>query len=88
MLHQPASNAPSQVAMNRPTDSTQSPKFRTGNDFQRELRRPVDAFFIDTGRKPRDCAAMYLKSVLLLTTFAASYALLQSQTHLRAAWFT
>ena len=76
MRHRPASNTISQEVMNHPADSTQSPKFGADNNFQRELRRRVDAFFKDTGRKPRDCAAMYLKSVVLLATFAASYILL------------
>lgn len=36
----------------------------------------MDAFFSGTGRRPRDCAAMYLKSVILVLAFAVLYWLL------------
>lgn len=52
------------------------PKFAENNGFQVELRRRVDAFFARTGRNPRDCWQMYLKSGVILAVFAVSYLLL------------
>jgi len=51
-------------------------KFGKNNEFQTELRRRMDAFFRNTGRRQRDCPQMYLKSVLLLASFALLYAML------------
>jgi linoleoyl-CoA desaturase len=42
----------------------------------RELRRRVDAYFEQTGRKRRDCPAMYFKTFTILTWFFGAYALL------------
>lgn len=52
------------------------PKFGKNNDFQIELQRRVDEFFRITGRWRRDCPQMYLKTVILLGGFAATYLLL------------
>lgn len=46
------------------------------NDFQRELRARVDAYFFETGRSRRDVATWYLKAATILSTFALSYVLL------------
>jgi linoleoyl-CoA desaturase len=51
-------------------------KFGAGDGFQRELRRRVNQYFQDSGRRPRDCPRMYLKAALVLAWFVASYALL------------
>jgi linoleoyl-CoA desaturase len=51
-------------------------KFRGKSDFQVELRRRVEEFFRSTGRRQRDCPQMYLKTAILLATFAAAYWLL------------
>jgi linoleoyl-CoA desaturase len=51
-------------------------KFGRNNEFQAELRRRVDEFFQRTGRRRRDVPQMYLKTVILLASFAALYVLL------------
>jgi linoleoyl-CoA desaturase len=51
-------------------------KFGHDQAFQRELRRRVEEYFRTTGRRPRDCWQLYLKSALLLASFAALYVLL------------
>ena len=48
-------------------------KFCTGDLFYRDLRRRVERYFRDTGRRERDCPRMYLKTALVLGWFAASY---------------
>lgn len=50
--------------------------FCRDNAFQKELRRRVDEYFRSTGRRQRDCPAMYLKSAIILTAFAGFYLLL------------
>src|SRR5262245_36921238 len=59
-------------------------KFAGGTDFQAELRRRVEAFFRSTGRRPRDCWQMYLKTATLLVLLAASYVLL---VFVAQAWY-
>jgi linoleoyl-CoA desaturase len=49
------------------------PKFAPNDSFQAVLRRRVEEFFARTGRKPRDNAAMYLKTAVILAVFFASY---------------
>ena len=51
-------------------------EFAADAAFQKELRRRVDEFFRTTGRRKRDCWQMYLKTAVILSCFAASYALL------------
>jgi linoleoyl-CoA desaturase len=51
-------------------------KFIGANDFQAELRRRVDEFFLRTGKKRRDCTKMYVKTAILLCTTALLYVLL------------
>ncbi len=50
--------------------------FAGRNEFQAELRRRVEEFLRRTGRGPRDCRQMYVKTAILLAAFAASYGLL------------
>jgi linoleoyl-CoA desaturase len=58
------------------TDSDTTLKFAPNNDFHIELRRRVDEFFLRTGRWQRDCLRMYLKTAIIVTCFAVTYALL------------
>src|SRR2546425_845848 len=51
-------------------------KFANGSAFQLELRRRVEEYFRTTGRRPRDCWQMYLKTAILLAGFAVLYTLL------------
>jgi linoleoyl-CoA desaturase len=48
-------------------------KFATGDYFQPELRRRVDQYFKLSGRRPRDCPAMYLKTALIFSCLGVSY---------------
>src|SRR6516225_3884022 len=52
------------------------PRFGGDSGFQKELRRRVEGYFQSTGRRPRDCPQMYLKSVAALALLASSYVLL------------
>jgi len=52
------------------------PKFGKNDGFQAELRKRVDAFIRSTGRRERDCPQMYLKTLVILSFFAATYFLL------------
>src|SRR6185437_653812 len=56
-------------------------RFGTDNDFQSALRRKVDAFFKMTCRRQRDCPQMYVKTGILLSSFALSYVLLVFFAH-------
>src|SRR6185312_9938243 len=49
-------------------------KFVRDDTFYIEVRRRVDEFCKSTGRRPRDCPRMYLKSAILLTVLAGSWA--------------
>lgn len=51
-------------------------KFKRETGFQTELRRRVEHYFATTGRRPRDCPRMYLKSAIVMAWFIASYAML------------
>lgn len=51
-------------------------KFGKNNGFQMELRRHVDEFFRESGRRQRDCPQMYLKTAIILSCFAITYVLL------------
>lgn len=48
-------------------------KFNGENSFHRELRRRVDAEFKRSGTRQRDSAQMYLKTAVILVTFALAY---------------
>jgi linoleoyl-CoA desaturase len=60
----------------RTEESTRGLKFGSSSGFQVELRRRIEEFFRCSGRRQRDCWQMYLKTVILLAAFAASYTLL------------
>ena len=51
-------------------------KFNENRDFQIALRRRVDDFFQNTGRRKRDCWQMYLKTAIIFTLSTAVYVLL------------
>src|SRR5258706_9285835 len=51
-------------------------KFSGSDRFIRELRRRVDAYFEQTGRRRRDCVQMYFKTATIIAWFAAAYFLL------------
>ena len=58
------------------TQPRQQLKFAHGNAFQLELRRRVEEYFRTTGRRPRDCWPMYVKTAILLGGFTVVYTLL------------
>jgi linoleoyl-CoA desaturase len=51
-------------------------RFAADNDFQLELRRRVEEFIRRSHLQQRDCPRMYLKTIIVLGTFAAAYVLL------------
>ena len=51
-------------------------KFAKNNGFQAELRRRVDGFLQDANLQERDCPQMYLKTIILLSSFFSTYAVL------------
>jgi linoleoyl-CoA desaturase len=52
------------------------PKFGGDSGFQNELRRRVEQYFKDTGRRQRDCPQMYLKTAVVFAWLVSSYLLL------------
>lgn len=47
--------------------------FGRDNAFQKEARRRVEEYFRTTGRRQRDCPAMYVKTAIILALFTAFY---------------
>jgi len=60
----------------RGAEAGRAVKFAKNNEFQVEVRRRVDEFFENSGRRRRDLPQMYLKTAILLATFGALYVLL------------
>ena len=60
----------------RSASPTKGLSFGRDTAFQAALRRRVTEYFWATGRRPRDCWQMYVKTSILLTGFATSYVLL------------
>ena len=58
--------------------------FRRDNAFLTELRRRVDDYFHSSGRRRRDCPAMYLKTAIILAVFGGFYLLL---VFMAGAWW-
>ena len=56
-------------------------KFSRSDQFLRELRRRVDAYFEQTGRRRRDCPQMYFKTATILAWFFGAYLLLLFVVH-------
>lgn len=50
--------------------------FSGSREFHQDLRRRVDAWFKETGRRKRDNPAMYLKSAVILAAFFGAWGLL------------
>jgi linoleoyl-CoA desaturase len=64
---------------NHVTDHAGEPhtvKFSRSDAFLKEIKRRVDAYFDTTGRRPRDCPQMYLKTALIVAWFLGSYLML------------
>jgi linoleoyl-CoA desaturase len=59
-----------------PTASPGELKFGASDGFQSVIRRRVAQYFHSTGRRPRDCPQMYLKTVIVVAWVVASYTLL------------
>ena len=51
-------------------------KFEGSDAFFKAVRSRVDQYFRATGRRPRDCWQMYVKTAVILAWAVASYALL------------
>ena len=66
-------------------DAPRRVRFSGSNEFQVVLRRRVDEFLERTGRRSRDCIQMYVKTGVILLTFAVVYALL---VFVANAWYT
>ncbi len=49
-------------------------KFAVRDRFHGEVRQRVERYLASTGRRPRDCPQMYLKTAIILLWLAASYA--------------
>jgi linoleoyl-CoA desaturase len=75
-MPKPAANdAPDGVA-NASCEHRPHLKFSGSDRFVRELRQRVDDYFEQTGRRRRDCPAMYFKTFTILCWFFGAYALL------------
>src|SRR5262245_37030740 len=59
-----------------PTVAPGELKFGASDGFQSELRRRVEEYFRSSGRSPRDCPQMYLKTAIIGSWFVVSYVLL------------
>jgi linoleoyl-CoA desaturase len=51
-------------------------KFARSDEFLMKLKSRVDAYFAETGKRPRDCGQMYFKTATILTWFVGTYILL------------
>jgi linoleoyl-CoA desaturase len=71
-----ATDAALPAAKGRNETAEQRLRFADDNTFYNELKRRVATHMRDQGRRERDCPQMYLKTAVILTTFAASYLLL------------
>lgn len=59
-----------------PATETRPVKFSTSDQFLKEIKKRVDAYFKQTGRKPRDCPQMYFKTATIIAWFVGAYLLL------------
>jgi linoleoyl-CoA desaturase len=59
-------------------------KFAVNDGFQTEVKRRVDKYFQTTGKKPRDCPQMYVKTAIIFAWFWGSYL---SLVFLAEAWW-
>lgn len=56
--------------------ATALPKFDRADAFQGELRKRVEHYFRSTGKRPRDCPRMYVKTAALFVWLIGSYVVL------------
>lgn len=66
-------------------DAKRQIRFSGGNEFQTALRRRVDEFLVQAGESGRDCLQMYIKTGVILLSFALLYGLL---VFVAGAWYT
>ena len=67
------------LAAKRPLRTGESIKrleFGDDRSFQMALRQRADEYFRTTGRRPRDCWQMYVKTAVILVAFGVTYTLL------------
>lgn len=64
------------IDFHRTTQSDRRLTFNRDNSFHVELRRRVEDFFQQTGRRQRDCPQMYFKTAIILLTYVGVYAAL------------
>jgi linoleoyl-CoA desaturase len=62
--------------MNSNPKTQSSIKFTGSDRFVQELRKRVDAYFENTGRRRRDCPQMYFKTATILAWLVGAYVLL------------
>jgi len=73
----PEAHTARSASIENPTvDKPQALKFSKSDRFVKELRRRVDEYLEKTGRRKRDCPAMYIKSATILTAFFTVYLVL------------
>ena len=65
-----------ELAPNPEKGTARGVKFASDAGFQKEVRRRVDEYLRDTGRRQRDCPRMYLKTAVILVCLATFYGLL------------
>ena len=65
-----------EMSVNRRYEAESRLIFGRDNAFQKEARRRVDEYFRTSGRRQRDCPAMYMKTIVILSVFISLYALL------------
>ena len=59
-------------------------KFKSGDKFLQELKKRVDAYFEQTGKRRRDCPTMYFKTATIFAWLIATYVALVFFVH---AWW-
>lgn len=60
-------------------------KFTKSDLFIRELRRRIDDYFVQTGKRKRDCPSMYFKTATIVLWFVTAYLLL---LFVASSWLT
>lgn len=64
------------VSTSPAADASPPLKFQNPDTFRRVLRERIDEYFATTGRSPRDCPQMYVKSAIILASCLATYVVL------------
>ncbi|HVT89462.1 MAG TPA: acyl-CoA desaturase [Tepidisphaeraceae bacterium] len=76
MTGSPATQDISPAAVADAASTPQRVKFSSSDAFLQEIKKRVDAYFHQTGRKPRDCPQMYFKTATIIAWFVSAYVLL------------